>query len=475
LDESLSANAAASRAHSRLARIAGRVFALPIAAVAVLLYMSIQTPAEAAQATLRWDYTASGASGFALHCGASSGSYTSRIDVGNTDTYTLTNLVAGSTRYCVVTAYDSARVESAFSNEVTVSVASDAPVVNFSATPTSGTAPLTVTFTNQSSGQVTNWLWDFGDGTSSTAQSPSHTYSSAGSYAPRLTATGPGGTASRTATTAISVGTGGTTTPPLEIIVDNGQAQMTSFAGTWCTSTATGAYGASSLYSCGSGLDTYRWRPTVGTAATYDVFVRWTANSTRSTTVPITVASQGVAQTFLRNQRVGGSRWQLLGRFPFAAGTTGYVEVSDRNGQAGADAVRLSRVPPGDILLDNGQAGTSATGSWCASSAANGVGTNSLYSCGSGTDTYRWTPTLAAAGSYDVYVWWTANSTRSTSVPITVVSSSGAQTFTRNQQTAGGQWQLLGTFSFSAGATGYVEVSDRNGQAGADAVRFARR
>jgi subtilisin family serine protease len=63
------------------------------------------------------------------------------------------------------------------------------PVANFSASPTSGSAPLTVQFTDTSSGSPTSWSWNFGDGTTSTAQHPSKTYSSAGSYSVTLTAT----------------------------------------------------------------------------------------------------------------------------------------------------------------------------------------------------------------------------------------------------------------------------------------------
>jgi subtilisin family serine protease len=63
------------------------------------------------------------------------------------------------------------------------------PVANFSASPTSGSAPLTVQFTDTSSGSPTSWSWNFGDGTTSTAQHPSKTYSSTGSYSVTLTAT----------------------------------------------------------------------------------------------------------------------------------------------------------------------------------------------------------------------------------------------------------------------------------------------
>ena len=55
------------------------------------------------------------------------------------------------------------------------------------------TDPLTISFTNTSSGEA-SWTWDFGDGDGSTAQSPNHVYALAGDYTVRLTVSGPGGT-----------------------------------------------------------------------------------------------------------------------------------------------------------------------------------------------------------------------------------------------------------------------------------------
>jgi PKD repeat protein len=62
------------------------------------------------------------------------------------------------------------------------------PVADFSATPTSGEAPLAVAFTDLSTGTPTSWLWNFGDGATSTARHPSHTYTAAGVYNVQLTA-----------------------------------------------------------------------------------------------------------------------------------------------------------------------------------------------------------------------------------------------------------------------------------------------
>ncbi len=80
-----------------------------------------------------------------------------------------------------------------------------APVGGFSGTPTSGTAPLVVAFTDGSTGNVTSYSWDFGDGNGSSAQNPNHTYTSGGTYTVALTVTGPGGSDVFTATDYVDV------------------------------------------------------------------------------------------------------------------------------------------------------------------------------------------------------------------------------------------------------------------------------
>ena len=60
---------------------------------------------------------------------------------------------------------------------------------DFTASPTSGFAPLSVTFADTSLGHPTSWSWDFGDGGTSASRNPSHTYTDVGSYAVSLTAT----------------------------------------------------------------------------------------------------------------------------------------------------------------------------------------------------------------------------------------------------------------------------------------------
>lgn len=87
-------------------------------------------------------------------------------------------------------------------NYITVYTAINA---NFVANQVSGVAPLAVTFTNQSSGDFTNSLWNFGDGGTSSLTNPSHTYSVGGTYTVSLTASGPGGSDVETKVSYITV------------------------------------------------------------------------------------------------------------------------------------------------------------------------------------------------------------------------------------------------------------------------------
>lgn len=138
---------------------------------------------------------------------------------------------------------------------------------------------------------------------------------------------------------------------------------------------------------------------------------------------------------------------------------------------------------PAEVVVDNLAPGRSSSqvtfgGGWSTSSASGAYGANaSLYSSGSGGDSYSWqTDVLNASKSctYQVSVWWTSNANRSTSVPVTVSGHTAASaTKTFNQQTGGGRWQLHGQYTFAPGARGVVRVTDANGQASADAVRFA--
>jgi len=80
------------------------------------------------------------------------------------------------------------------------------PQADFSATPTAGLSPLLVDFTDEStSGASTNWLWDFGDGSTSILEAPSHSYTTSGFFTVSLTASNSFGATTLTKNTFVTV------------------------------------------------------------------------------------------------------------------------------------------------------------------------------------------------------------------------------------------------------------------------------
>ena len=308
-----------SHAHRHRDGIATTFLCTALLVIGLGLYAS----ARAAQVTLRWDYDASGAAGFMLYCGLSSRSYTTRIDVGNTDTYRVT-LADGATHFCSVTAYDPARVESAYSGELRIPLAATAPpaptpppaapTVAFAPQPSSGRAPLDVVFANTTAGQVTSWIWSFGDGGTSSLWSPTHRYLQPGTYYVALTAVGPGGTRTLTSSTPITVSASApapttpppaSTPPPAAPTVaftpqpSSGRAPLdVGFANT------TAGQVTSWIWSFGDGGTSSLWSPTHRYLQPGTYYVALTAvgpggTRTLTSSTPITVSTSGGANASL--------------------------------------------------------------------------------------------------------------------------------------------------------------------------------
>jgi hypothetical protein len=112
----------------------------------------------------------------------------------------------------------------------------------------------------------------------------------------------------------------------------------------------------------------------------------------------------------------------------------------------------------------------------------NGVSSTDKYGAdyfyafaGTGAGYVEYRPNLQASGNYQVYEWHPQGTNRTKDAPIAITHNGGTQTVTIDQQVGGGQWNLLGTFSFSAGTAGYVRIKD-NFTTGivvmADAIKF---
>ncbi|HNO07917.1 MAG TPA: PKD domain-containing protein [Methanoregulaceae archaeon] len=88
----------------------------------------------------------------------------------------------------------------------TIEVLVSPPDAEFTANRTAGDSPLTVSFTDLSTGAPTNWSWKFGDSGNSTEQNPVYVFSSPGTYGVQLTASNAAGTSTETKNGYIVVG-----------------------------------------------------------------------------------------------------------------------------------------------------------------------------------------------------------------------------------------------------------------------------
>lgn len=129
------------------------------------------------------------------------------------------------------------------------------------------------------------------------------------------------------------------------------------------------------------------------------------------------------------------------------------------------------------LVIDNPSA--VVTGTWSTGTiATNKFGFNyRSRGQGTGTNYIDFVPNISTPGDYKVYTWHTMGANRTVGAPHTIVYNGGSVTVNVNQQANEGKWNLLGTFNFTIGTSGYVRISDTIADAGqvviADAIKFA--
>jgi PGF-pre-PGF domain-containing protein len=134
------------------------------------------------------------------------------------------------------------------------------PTANFTGTPTSGVAPLTVQFTDMSTGSPTSWNWSFGDGNFSNLQSPPHIYTYPGVFTVSLNVTNSAGSNTLSLTDYITLSVTPTITPTQPTITPTQPTITPTQPTTIPTPPYEGGGG-------GDGGDTCRFNPSTGGAS----------------------------------------------------------------------------------------------------------------------------------------------------------------------------------------------------------------
>ena len=257
-----------------------------------------------------------------------------------------------------------------------------------------------------------------------------------------------------------------------DVIIDNG-ATGTSYTGTWPVSGATGYYGTNSLWSRNG--DTYTWQFDSQPAGTYEVYMWWSGYTSRASSVNVEILNANGTDTVNINQQLNAGQWNSLGQFQFdGSGSVKIIAADGSTVSTCADAVWFRYVPSGvptETIIDNGDPETSFTGTWDVSGAANPYGANSVYGKNGETYTWRFTPTVS--GEHTLSMWWTSVTSRSANIPVDIQRDGGTDRVYINQQTNGGMWNTLGTYSFVAGQGYNIKITAPSTTTTcADAVRF---
>jgi len=159
--------------------------------------------------------------------------------------------------------------------EVWANYEPDPPVADFVAAPEKGPKPLSVSFTDRSTG-ATRWSWDFGDGGTSTQQNPTHVYQTVGTYTVKLVASNDVESDDRVRSNYIEVTQEADTTAPTVVqatptgnSVSTGASIQVVFSEAMNASSVLGAFDISPHVNCtgaGSG-STYTFAPASSLAA----------------------------------------------------------------------------------------------------------------------------------------------------------------------------------------------------------------
>ncbi len=133
----------------------------------------------------------------------------------------------------------------------------------------------------------------------------------------------------------------GASAPPKlvpDIIIDNREATV---VGTWSAGTSSLDKYLPNYRHVGPGTGSryLEFRPNFAASGQYDVFEWHPEGTNRTTDAPVQIVHSGGTQTLRLSQRTNGGRWVLLGRFPFAAGSGGYVRISDNYSSATGSVV----------------------------------------------------------------------------------------------------------------------------------------
>ncbi|MEV0718791.1 FAD-dependent oxidoreductase [Asanoa sp. NPDC050611] len=200
--------------------------------------------------------------------------------------------------------------------------------------------------------------------------------------------------------------------------------------------------------------------------------------------VPVCLSSSHIAYGSIRMEPV----FMILGQSAATAAVLALsassavqqVPYSTLRARLLADGQLLQWPPPagpGEVVVDSHDPSVTRAGTWVSSTSIGGYwGTDYEHdgNTAKGVNRLRFRPNLPSAGTYTVYLRWTADPNRASNVPVDIVHSGGVTTRVVDQRANGGQWVSLGAYTCAAGvgASVLIRTEATNGYVIADAARW---
>ncbi len=254
--------------------------------------------------------------------------------------------------------------------------------------------------------------------------------------------------------------------------------------GAWSVSSSgstTPPYGADSLWSHDGTAFTWKFKPSK--SGVYNLSMWWTWTSSRSSNIPVDIQhAGGTARVYInQNDPDNASTWNSLGEFNFSAGTTYNIKITAQPSPSStcADAVKLTLITyiPPVVIIDNHDKNTAKSGAWSVSSSGTATppyGVDSLWSHDGTTFTWKFKP--SQSGAYNLSMWWTWTSSRSSNIPVDIQHAGGTTRvyIDQNESENASKWNSLGEFNFSAGTTYSIKITAQPSPSStcADAVKL---
>ena len=190
---------------------------------------------------------------------------------------------------------------------------------------------------SDSDGSIASYKWDFGDGTTATGPTATHSLSSS-SDSVTLTVTDNGG-AVMIAREAIALS--------YEMIIDDNDTANFSKVGTWIQSTSSAGYYNVGYKTAakGDGSSKATWKFTLPVTGSYNLYFYYTAATNRASNAPVVIKNNGSQiATYSLNQQINGKVFFKIGSFSMSPGSLEVVLTNGGNGYSIADAVKLNLI-----------------------------------------------------------------------------------------------------------------------------------